>query len=169
MNLPEDIVSTTENKALVRRYFEEAPYNFEVCEQIFASQLPWHALYRTNHPNFTSNPQAEKIAFARHISLWGGWSESIDEMIAEGDRVMVRWTFNGIHQGEYLGLPPTHQPISFTGIYIFRIHEGIIAEVWNLWDRVGEWQQLGILPETAVLLQQAIDRGESANAQPGRD
>jgi hypothetical protein len=52
--------------------------------------------------------------------------------------------------------------VTFSGIYIFRIEEGRIAEVWNLWDRVGEWQQLGILPETAVILSQAKDRLSSA-------
>jgi ketosteroid isomerase-like protein len=148
-----------ENKTLVRRYFEEAPYNLEVCDQIFAPQIPWHALYRTTHPDFISEPQAEKIAYTRHKNLWGGWSESIDEMIAEGDRVMVRWTFNGIHQGEYLGIAPTHKPVSFSGIYIFRIQDGRIAEVWNLWDQVGEWQQLGILPETAKVLNNARENG----------
>lgn len=148
-----------ENKSLVRRYFEEAPYNAEICNQIFTAQIPWHALYRTARPDFISTPLAEKAAFARHQTLWGGWSESIDEMIAEGDRVMVRWTFNGIHQGEYLGIPPTHKPVSYTGIYIFRIQDGQIAEVWNLWDQMGEWQQLGILPETTALLDQAKGKG----------
>ena len=152
----EVIMTITENKTLVRCYFEEAPYNTEICDQIFTTQIPWHALYRTTRPDFISTPLAEKITFARHKTLWGGWSESIDEMIAEGDRVIFRWSFNGIHQGEYLGIPPTHKPVSFTGIYIFRIQNGRIAEVWNLWDQVGESQQLGIIPETSELL----DRGK---------
>jgi hypothetical protein len=108
------------NKTLVRRYFEEAPYNAEICDWIFAPHIPCHALDRTTHPDFISSHQAEKIAFSKHKNLWGGRSESIDEMIAEGDRVMVRWIFNGIHQGEYLGIAPTHKPVSFTGTYIFR-------------------------------------------------
>jgi hypothetical protein len=145
-------MSIEENKALVKRYFEEAPYNMEICDQIFAPQIPWHALYRTTRPDFISDPQAEKTAFTRHKIIWGGWSEIIDEMIAEGDRVMVRWTFHGVHKGEYLGIHPTQRRVTFSGIYIFRIQEGRIAEVWNLWDRVGEWQQLGILPETTQVL-----------------
>jgi hypothetical protein len=148
-------MSIEENKALVRRYFEDAPYRSEVCDEIFASAIHWHALYRTNQPDFISDPQMEQDAYVRHKTLWGGWSEIIDEMIAEGDRVMVRWTFRGTHQGNYMGIPPTHQPLTFSGIYIFRIVDGRIIEVWNLWDQVGEWQQLGILPETAVILKQA--------------
>jgi hypothetical protein len=141
-------MSIEENKALVRRYFEDAPFNIQICDQIFAPQVPWHALYRTAHPDFISDPQAEKTAYDRHKTLWGSWSESIDEMIAEGDRVMVRWTFRGVHEGEYMGIPPTHKPVIFSGIYIFRIQDGRISEVWNLWDQVGEWQQFSILPET---------------------
>ncbi|MGE5123658.1 MAG: ester cyclase [Acidobacteriaceae bacterium] len=140
------------NKALVRRFFEDAPYHPEACHEIFAEKIPWHALYHTDHPDFVSDPQAEKEAYAHHIRLWGGWSESIDEIIAEGDRVVVRWTFRGTHQGEYLGMPPTQKPVVFSGIYIFRIAEHRIAEVWNLWDQLGEWQQLGILPTKQEIL-----------------
>jgi len=151
-------MSIEENKILVRRYFEEAPYHTEICDQIFAPQVAWHALYRTAQPDFVSDPKAEKAAYDRHKTLWGGWSESIDEMIAEGDRVWVRWTFNGTQQDEYLGILATHKPVSFIGIYIFRIQDGRIAEVWNLWDQLGEWQQLGILPETPDILNQAKSR-----------
>jgi ketosteroid isomerase-like protein len=147
-----------ENKALVRRYFEQAPQNPDVCDQIFAHQVTWHALYRTKQPDFASSPEVERAAYQRHRQLWGGWCETIDDMIAEGDQVMVRWTFRGRHAGEYLGIPPTNNPLTFTGIYIFRIAAGRIAEVWNLWDRVGEWQQLGILPATEDFLRQAKDR-----------
>ena len=148
------------NKALVRRFFEDAPYHPEVCEEIFAARLPWHAMYRTDQPDFFSDPQAEKTAYAHHIQLWGEWSETIDEMIAEGDKVMVRWTFHGTHQGEYLGIAPTGKPVTFCGIYIFRIAEGRIAEVWNLWDRLGEWQQLGILPGSQPILHPEVsDQG----------
>lgn len=149
------------NKFLVRRFFEDAPYHPEVCDEIFAPQIPWHALYHTNRSDFTSDPQAEKAAYARHMMLWGGWSESIDEMIAEGDRVMVRWTFRGIHQGEYLGFPPTYKSVTFSGIYIFRISDHRIAEVWNLWDQLGEWQQLGILPGSDEILSHKKVLGES--------
>jgi len=158
-------MSIEKNKALVRRYFEEAPYNIEICDQIFAPQVFWHALNHSSDPDFISDPQAEKTAYTKHKTLWGGWSESIDEMIAEGDRVMVRWTFRGMHQGEYLGIPPTNKTVTFSGIYIFRIQDNHIGEVWNLWDQVGEWQQLGILPETAEILYQIKDRGLSGAAK----
>jgi len=145
-------MSIEENKALVQRYFKDAPDHPEVCDEIFTSTVHWHALYLTKNPDFITDPQKEKAAYARHKAIWGGWSESIDEMIAEGDRVMVRWTFRGTHQGNYLGISPTNKPVTFSGVYIFRIKDRRIAEVWNLWDQLGEWQQLGILPETPEIL-----------------
>ena len=72
---------------------------------------------------------------------------TVDELIAENDRVMVRWTFHGTHQGEFSGVPPTHKPVTYSGINIFRIADGKIAEVWDLYDRLWMWQQLGVLPE----------------------
>ena len=79
-------------------------------------------------------------------------------MIAEGDRVMVRWTFFGTQQGEYSGLPPTHKHAAYSGINIFRIENGKIAEVWDISDRLWLWQQLGVLPE----LNEAIMRTKEA-------
>jgi hypothetical protein len=61
----EMIMTITENKTIVRRYFEEAFYNPEICDQIFAPQIPWHTINRAIHPNFISTPQDEKAAFAR--------------------------------------------------------------------------------------------------------
>lgn len=54
----------------------------------------------------TTNTYVEKTAFARHMILWGGWNEFIDDMIAEDDRIMVHWTFRGVQEGEYLGILP---------------------------------------------------------------
>jgi steroid delta-isomerase-like uncharacterized protein len=80
-------------------------------------------------------------------TVWGGWPISIDEMLAEGDRVMVRWTSRGTHQAEYNGLPATHKQVTYSGINIFRLANGKIAEVWDISDRLWLWQQLGVLPD----------------------
>ena len=155
----EESVSLEENKALVRRYFEDAPYNADVCDEIFSPIVHWHALYHTDNPDFDSTPEAEKDAYERHIRVWGDWSENIEEMIAEDDRVMVRWSGLARHQGEYLGFAPTYKQVKLSGISIFRIADGKIAEVWSLWDRLGEWQQLGVLPGIREALAEA---GEAA-------
>ena len=151
-------MSIEENKAIVRRYFEDAPYNPAACDEIFAATVQWHALYRTANPHFESTPQLEKEAYERHKKVWGDWIEGIEQMIAEGDQVMVHWVGNGLQQEEYLGIPATNKAVKLSGIYIFRIADGKIAEVWNLWDQVGEWQQLGVLPETREIIAKAREQ-----------
>jgi hypothetical protein len=148
-------MSIDENKAIVRRYFEDAPYNPTACDEIFAPKVQWHALYHTANPDFESTPQIEKAAYQRHIKIWGDWLEVIEMMIAEGDLVMVYCKGQGRQQAEYLGLPASNRQVTLSIVYIFRIAHGRIVEVWNMGDQVGEWQQLGILPETKEFIAQA--------------
>jgi len=148
-------MSIDENKAIVRRYFEDAPYNPAACDEIFAEKVRWHAMYNTANPDFNSTAQLEREAYERHIKVWGTWIEQVEQMIAEGDRVMVHWAGHGRQEREYCGIPPTNREIDFSGIYIFRIEGGKIAEVWNMWDQLGEWQQLGVLPPTREFIAKA--------------
>ena len=151
-------MSVEENKTIVRRYFEDAPYNPAACDEIFEAKIHWHALYHTANPDFDSTPQLEKAAYERHKKIFGDWIEVIDKMIAEGDLVMVHCVGQGKQQGEYLGIPATNRQVRLSIIYIFRIADGKIAEVWNLSDQVGEWQQLGVLPETKEIIAEARER-----------
>jgi predicted ester cyclase len=143
-----------QNKALVRRYFEDAPSNPDVCDEIFVPSFLFHTLQRASvTPQvMESTPEAEKAAYAWLRAVWGDWRMTIDGMIAEGDHVMVRWTFHGTHQGEFHGLPPTGRQVIYSGINIFRVAGGRIAEIWDSYDRLWLWQQLGVLPP----LQEAI-------------
>lgn len=78
---------------------------------------------------------------------------------------MVRWTFYGTQQGEYSGLPPTNKDVIYSGINIFRIAEGKIAEAWDISDRLWLWQQLGVLPDIKEAIIQAK---ESIKSKDGR-
>lgn len=154
-------MSIEEHKALVRRYFEDAPFNPEVCDEIFAPTFCFHTI---QHASITpqvieSTPQEEKAAYEWLKTVWSPERRmNIDEMIAEGDRVMVRWTFSGTHQGELSGLPATHRQVNYSGINIFRVANGRIAEIWDISDRLWMWQQLGVLPD----LQEAIARARES-------
>ncbi|HSB02004.1 MAG TPA: ester cyclase, partial [Anaerolineales bacterium] len=117
---------------------------------IFAPHFQFHTIQHasTTSQSVESNPQSEKITYEWLTNVWSpDWRMTVDEMIAEGDRVVVRWTFCGKQVGEYAGLPPTNKEITYSGINIFRIANGKIAEVWDITDRLWLWQQLGVLPE----------------------
>lgn len=140
-------MSLEENKAIARRYFEDAPHHPEICDEIFAPAFKFRTI---QHASITpqvieSDPKSEKAAYEWLKSVWSAdWHTTVDEMIAENDRVMVRWTFYGTQQGEYCGLPPTHKQVTYSGINIFHIAEGKIAEIWDISDRLWLWQQLGV-------------------------
>ncbi len=142
-------MSLEENKAIARRYFEDAPFNPAACDEIFAPSFQFHAIVHTGVTPQTieSNPQSEKAAFEQYKAIWGGWHFKIEDVIAEGDRVMVCWTSHETQQGEFNGLPPTGVQVTNSGINIFRIGDGKIAEVWDIYDRLWMWQQLGVFPE----------------------
>ncbi len=151
-------MSVEQNKSVARRYFEDAPCNPDACDEIFAPSFRFHTI---QHASITpqvveSSPQSEKAAYAWLRTVWSsGWQMTVDEMIAEGDRVMVRWTFHGMHQGELSGLAPTNKLVTYSGINIFRIADGKIVEVWDIFDRLWMWQQLGVLPDIKEAIAQA--------------
>ncbi len=129
-------LSTLEaNKSLVRRHFADVLHDPAVCDAIYASTS-----------RFT--PQTMKAAVERLKTVWStACYMTVDDILAEDDRVMVRWTFYGTQQGEFAGLPATYRQISYTGINIFRIADGKIVEIWDMLDHLSLWQQLGVLPE----------------------
>ncbi len=69
-----------------------------------------------------------------------------DLLVAEGDKVTKVWTANSTHKGEFLGIPATGNRIVIKGIEVFRIADGMIAEVWVSMDNLGMLQQLGVIP-----------------------
>ncbi len=151
-------MSIDENKRIARRYFEEAPYRPEVCDDIFAPLFKFHTIQHASITPQTveSNPQSEKAAYEWLKSVWSSdWRMTVDEIIAEDECVMVRWTFYGTHQGEYSGLPATNKHVIYAGINIFRMAAGKIAEVWDISDRLWLWQQLGVLPDIQDAILQA--------------
>lgn len=74
----------------------------------------------------------------------------IDETIAERDEVVVHWTASGTHQGEFLGIAPTHREARVAGTSIFRVEKGKITEQWINWDLMSLMQQLGTVAGQAV-------------------
>ena len=145
------------NHSLVRRYFEQAPHNVQVFDEILSNEFCVHSIQHItiNPEGDERGPQAFKNAATWLNSVWTDPRMVVDELIAEGDRVWARWTFQGRHTGELFGIPPTGKQVSYSGINIFRVADGKLAECWDIFDRLWLWQQLGVLADTGEFLAQA--------------
>ena len=138
-------MSAEENKALVRRYVEEFVdrSNFDLSEEIFA---PNFVRYDAG-PDQVSRVEDLKHFFAMLHSGFPGFQSTIEDLLSEGDKVALRFTFRGIHQGEFMGIAPTGKEVTMSGIDILRIADGKLVEMWNQEDVLGMMRQLGAIPE----------------------
>lgn len=73
--------------------------------------------------------------------------DTIDETIAEGDKVVNRWSLVATHTGEFRGIPATGRRMTVTGVGIFRFEDGRVVESWDSLDQLGILRQLGAIPE----------------------
>ena len=140
-------MSTEENKALVRRVFEAFNnQNLAVVEELVAPDYVWHgALPPGISPDLAGWRQG-RIAF---LTAFPDLHVVVEDLIAEGDKVVARLTLRGTHQGDFFGIPPTGKQLSWTGIEIDRIEHGKYVESWLNTDDLGMMQQLGVIPQMA--------------------
>ena len=122
------------NKAIVTRLWEEVwnQNNLNVCDEIFDAEYAEH-----------------ERRFVRILrAAFPDLHFSIEDMIAEGDKVVTRYTFSGTHQGEFMNIPATGKPIKMKCIWIHRLEENRIVEGrdWGLVDIWGMMTQLGVEP-----------------------
>lgn len=136
-------MSTEENKALVRRFYEEVwnRRNLAVADEVFAADYARHDLRPTPVP---PGPEGQKLIADMFRTAFPDGQVTIDLLIAEADMVVARWTIQGTHQGAWITIPPTGKRVSFAGVNIFRIVGGKVVEIWNHRDDLGLMQQLGV-------------------------
>jgi steroid delta-isomerase-like uncharacterized protein len=139
------------NKTVSRRFFEEVfgKGKLNVLDEIIAKD---HVNSGSGTlPGLPTGPDGTKQLVTMYRNAFPDVRFTVDEQIAEGDKVVTRWTADGTHQGELTGIPPTNKTSTVTGIAIDRIVNGKIAESWGIFDQFGMLQQLGIisLPEAA--------------------
>jgi predicted ester cyclase len=136
-----------DNKAVVRRYIEEAynKGNVSVVEETFARDILQHWVQH-GVPD-ERGLDAKKATPTRLRRVFPDLHLVSEAMIAEGDMVAHRWTFTGTHRGEsatpFGTLPPTGNHVKAQGITIFRLSHGKIVEEWSCSDRLGRWEQMG--------------------------
>ena len=133
------------NKALIRRLYEEVwnQRKFEVINEIIS---PSHALQAPNVAGSAMGPDAYKRQVLRFLEGYPDLHWTIEDTIAEEDKVVACWTISGTQRGEYLGIPATNKKVSVDGITIHHIANGKIMDSYSNWDALGMMQQLGVLP-----------------------
>jgi len=139
-------MSTETNKAVARRFLEEifGQGKLAVADEIIA---PEHVNSGPGAlPGLPPGPEGAKLGIAVYRNAFPDVQFTIDEQIAEGDKVVTRWTARGTHKGELAGIPATGKSSTVTGVGIDRIVNGKIIESWGIFDQFGMLQQLGVIP-----------------------
>ena len=130
-----------QNKEVVRRYWdgkwnERRP---EILDELHKADLVYHGTVMDMH-----GAEEYKQVYGMFLSILQDTRITIEDMIAEGDKVMTRATLSAVHMGELDGIPPTGNSVKLSGFTVFRLVDGKIAEEWEAWDWWGLYQQLGM-------------------------
>jgi steroid delta-isomerase-like uncharacterized protein len=138
-------MSIEDNKNLVRRFYREIDAgNIDALDELVAEDYLDHS-----PPPFPGieapGREGLKQAFRLFWDATPGTHEIADQ-IAEGDKVVTRWTMRGTHREEFRGIAPTGKELEITGIGIFRFSDGKVVESWDNFDQLGMMQQLGVIP-----------------------
>ncbi len=137
---------TTDPKTIVRRVYDEIwnQNNPEKANELFA---PGYVDHDPATPNTDRGPEAFRSIFKTYHTAFPDTRFTIDEIIAEGDRVSVRWTAQGTHHGELRGVRPSGKRVSVTGTGFYLVNKGRIQESWTNWDALGLMRQIGAIHE----------------------
>lgn len=137
-------MSTEQNKSIVRRWVEEGwnKENLAVVDQIYTPNFVQH----DSSPVPVTSSEALKHYVAGYKSAFPDLHFTIDDLIAEGDRVVWRFTSKGTNNGPFMGMPPTGKRGVVPGIVVFRFEDSRIAEAWVNFDALSLLQQLGVIP-----------------------
>jgi len=134
------------NKNVVRRLFEEVwnKGNLQVTDELFTPNYTHHD---ASTPDVGRGPESEQKRATLYRTAFPDIRFTIDDMIAEGETVMARWSCRATHKGDLSGIAPTGKQININGVSIARFTNGKMAEGWVNWDALGLMQQLGVVPE----------------------
>jgi steroid delta-isomerase-like uncharacterized protein len=138
-------MSVEENKALMRRLYEEIHNkgNMAVADELVAADFVDH---NAPSPDIPPGPEGVKQIFTMLRSAFPDFHVTVEDMLAEEDKVMARVTVHGTHKGEFIGIAPTGKLITMPVVDIVRIAGGKIVERWGVEDNLSMMQQLGIIP-----------------------
>ena len=139
-------MSVEDNKALTRRFFDEAVNagNLDLLDELVSPDFVEHEGF----PGLpTSGPEAPKAALGMFRASFPDLVITPNDIIAEGDKVVVRGTMTGTNTGEFMGIPATNKSIEVSFIDIVEIRDGKAVAHWGVTDQAAMMQQLGLVPD----------------------
>lgn len=136
-------MSIEENKAMIRRYMEEVHNkgNLDALDDFYAVDFDDHTPWPGTPPGLEGMRQTYNVIHSAFTNI----HVAIDDMIAEGDKIVLRFSATGTHVGEFMGIPATGKNFTIMEIRIYRIDNGKIVEHWGLLDQTSMMQQLGAI------------------------
>jgi steroid delta-isomerase-like uncharacterized protein len=142
-------MQTEQNKALFRQFVDDVfnQGNTSVIDELVAPDFVEH---EELPPGIPPGREGFKQMLMMFRSAFPDFKATIDDMVAEGDKVVVRMTWTGIHKGEFMGMPPTGKRVSMGVIDIVRFDGDKFVEHWGLMDSSSMMQQLGAVPEPGM-------------------
>jgi len=134
-------MSTEDNKALVQQFFEQVINlrNLAALDQFVSPNA-------VNHTVPAGMPQGPSQFLSLHLNAFPDVQATVEDLLADGDKVVARVSYSGTQQGAFRGISPTGKQIAVMGINIFRIADSKMVEHWGLSDRISALQQLGVVP-----------------------
>jgi predicted ester cyclase len=137
-------MSTEDNKVLLRRFYDEVinKKNLTAIDEFIDPQMVDHAL----PPGMPSGIEGQRQFLSMYSTAFPDTHFTVEDMIEEGDKVVVRLSVSATQQGAFMGLPPTDMHVRLTGIDIMRIAGGKIVEHWGEMNMLSMLQQLGVVP-----------------------
>lgn len=144
-------MSTEENKAVVRRLAQVLNAgNLDQLNDILAADYVRH----DPNPLLKDVGRTEyKEAFTKLREAFPDAKWTLEEMLADGDKVIARGSFRGTHNGPFFNIQPSGKEVTYPILAIYRIEDGMIAEDWHIFHSIGLWEQL--IPEIRALIEQA--------------
>jgi len=134
-----------QNKTIVRRLFDELwnQGNLPVADELIA---PTYTHHDASTPDLGRGPESEKKRVTLYRTAFSDLRLTVEDMIAEGETVVARWSCRGAHKGDLNGIAPTGKQFVISGVSIVRFAGGKMVEGWINWDALGLMQQLSVVP-----------------------
>lgn len=136
-------MSFEENKSLVSRY----------CSESMNRIREWKSKDEYHSPGLKVHRASGDVNLTEYLDFMDGLASAfpdgkynVEDIVAEGDKVVCRYSFTGTNKGSYVNIPPTGKRVALEGIGIFRISGGKFVEIWYATDRMGLLQQIGVIP-----------------------